>query len=186
MTVYAEIDPWNHRFIVTARPKGEGYDHEIHTDDDHREARIRRNDEIEIGDTVLGYFGTTVPVDTSAAAIAEHGPCGGPEFGESYHWGDSYWADPRPFKPCGCDMCDTEIERPTGLPMLVLTVGFPWDCCDIQPAACYALIRPYRCHCGCDNTLGKREEYDWESSVSLHHLRESGRPLRPGEALTTD
>ncbi|MFF8786840.1 hypothetical protein [Streptomyces sp. NPDC015125] len=42
------------------------------------------------------------------------------------------------------------------------------------------------CTCGCDTTIGHYGDYDTESSVSRQHRIDTGRFLRPGEALDHD
>ncbi|MER0476961.1 hypothetical protein ABR737_01080 [Streptomyces sp. Edi2] len=39
------------------------------------------------------------------------------------------------------------------------------------------------CTCGCDTAFGRYGDYDTESSVSRQHFIDTGRFLRPGEAL---
>ncbi|MFJ4965952.1 hypothetical protein ACIP6P_26505 [Streptomyces sp. NPDC088729] len=161
------------RTKITPRPTGEDY---AHIDPaDLARATVVRADQVALGDTVVAAFPdahqeSTGPVDAE-------------------HFTDPYWAMPGPVDPtCGCQCCQSNgyTEEADG-PLVLIAEGFPWDGCDIHPAAALLLVIPYRCGCGCDTTPADHWRlYDWETFASLQHLRETGRPLRPGEALDLD
>ncbi|WP_282798317.1 hypothetical protein [Streptomyces sp. CC224B] len=158
------------RTRITPRPVGEDYT-PIDPADFVR-ARVMRADQVTLGDMIVAAFPGahepgTAPVDAD-------------------HFTDPYRAMPGPVDPdCTCLCCQSNgyTEAADG-PLVLITDGFPWDGCDVHPAAALLLVIPYRCDCGCDTALADDcSDYDWDSAVSLQHLRETGRPLRPGEAL---
>ncbi|NEB06756.1 hypothetical protein, partial [Streptomyces sp. SID13726] len=104
------------------------------------------------------------------------------------HTPNPYWADPEPaLTPCHCTACQQGgLGVDDGRRLIRLANGLPFDNCDVLEPSTYVLIAPYTCGCGCDTTLTDRASYDWTSAESVQHLMETGRPLRPGEALTPD
>ncbi|MFB7545005.1 hypothetical protein ACFC0N_34495 [Streptomyces zaomyceticus] len=161
------------RTRITPRPTGEGY--ALIDAADLARATVVRADQVALGDTVVAAFPDA------------HREGAGPVDAE--HFTDPYWAMPGPVDPtclCLCCQSNAYTEEADG-PLVLITEGFPWDGCDIHPAAALLLVIPYRCDCGCDTTpAADWTGYDWESAPSLQHLRETGRPLRPGEALDLD
>ncbi|WP_435058445.1 hypothetical protein [Streptomyces sp. bgisy060] len=158
------------RTRITPRPAGEDY---AHLDPaDFARARVVRADQVALGDTVVAAF------------PGAHEP--GTGLVDAEHFTDPYWAMPGPVDPaCICQCCQSNgyTEEADG-PLVLISEGFPWDGCDVHPAAALLLVIPYRCDCGCDTTpAADWTGYDWDSAPSLQHLRETGRPLRPGEAL---
>ncbi|MEJ8654676.1 hypothetical protein WKI65_43260 [Streptomyces sp. MS1.AVA.3] len=165
--------PATTRTRISPRPVGEGYAH-IDPADFARACRVRA-DQVGLGDTVIAAF------------PGAHKPGTGTVDAE--HFTDPYWAMPGTVDPtCTCQCCQSNVytEESDG-PLVLITEGFPWDRCDVHPAAALLLVIPYRCDCGCDPTLADDwSAYDWDSAPSLQHLCETGRPLRPGEALDLD
>ncbi|MDJ0465067.1 hypothetical protein [Streptomyces sp. H27-C3] len=160
------------RTRITPRPAGEDF---ARIDPgDFARAREVRADQVALGDTVVAAF------------PGSHEPGTGPV--DAVHFTDPYWAMPGDVDPlCGCLCCQADAYARSDGPLVLITEGFPWDGCDIHPAAALLLVIPYRCDCGCDTTPpADWTGYDWDSAPSLQHLRETGRPLRPGEALDLD
>ncbi|MFF3730978.1 hypothetical protein ACFYXM_11800 [Streptomyces sp. NPDC002476] len=161
------------RTRITLRPTGEGY---ARIDPaDFARARVVRADQVALGDTV------------GAAFPGAHEPGTGQV--DADHFTNPYWAMPGPVDPaCTCPCCQSNAytEEADG-PLVLIAEGFPWEGCDIHPAAALLLVTPYRCDCGCDTTpAADWTAYGWDSAASVQYLRETGRPLRPGEALSLD
>ncbi|MFF4409875.1 hypothetical protein [Streptomyces sp. NPDC001404] len=160
-----------YRIAIPPRPTGEDYA-TVQAADLAR-ARVVRADEIRLGDTVLATFPGLRDPAGHGLVPAEHLP-------------DPYWATPEPVNgACGCRPCAAVHWADTDGPLIKLTDGFPWDTCDVHPATDLLLVAPHHCDCGCDTTLPDSwSGYDWTSPVSVQHLLDTGRPLRPGEALS--
>ncbi|MER6253654.1 hypothetical protein ABT224_20090 [Streptomyces sp. NPDC001584] len=164
-----------YRVHIPPRPTGGNYA-EVQ-DADLARARTMTAGEVALGDQVLGDFPgfSRLHLDNIPARALV----------DAHHFTDPYWAVPQPAAlGCGCTPCQAAGWALADGPLVKLADGFPWDGCDIYPPGELLLVAPYACACGCDTTLANDlTTYDWTSAASLQHLRETGRPLRPGEAL---
>lgn len=78
--------------------------------------------DIKAGDLVVGYVTDT---------------------GRRMPHADPYIAAPVPNDPaCGCEGHQALIDEDRIGPLVVLTTGFPWDCCDVVPATTVILAIP--------------------------------------------
>ncbi|MEV5454235.1 hypothetical protein [Streptomyces sp. NPDC052535] len=162
-----------YRIVIPPRPTGGDY--AAVPAADLARAEVLRADEVRLGDTVLADFpGFHLP--------------GGDGLVLAEHFTDPYWATPQPVDSgCTCLPCQGAAWTAADGPLVKLSDGFPWDGCDVQPASALVLVARHRCACGCDTTLAADwSTYDWTSPASVQHLLETGRPLRPGEALHLD
>ncbi|MFB7124552.1 hypothetical protein [Kitasatospora sp. NPDC056273] len=89
--------------------------------------RVVRADEVRPGDLIVSAFALAAPGRLRRTDYFACGP---------------YPADPGPYDPtCGCGVCGLpEVEGPHGT--VVLTRGFPWECCDPWPADEPVLVDP--------------------------------------------
>ncbi|MFD5882601.1 hypothetical protein [Streptomyces yangpuensis] len=158
---------------LTLSPRPTTADHDPVQDDEWARAVTVLARDVRLGDTVLATFPTRLRSPATGAHVGLHTP-------------SPYWADPEPaLTPCHCTACQIDgLGVDGGRHLIRLANSVPFGACDILPPDTYVLIAPHTCACGCDTALADRAAYDWTSAESVQHLMETGRPLRPGEALT--